>query len=278
MSKKASQADKSAEEAVQGGPLTTGLTDLDELVGSYRPGELVVVGSRPGVGKSAFGMNLLLHALELRRPALLASADVPAGEYLSRLACCAARVDSHKARAGTLLADGQAKLAEARARLEDGLLQIDDRPRQPVARIAGRLAGLGPAAVLLVDSLQGLEPRQRSESLYEEMGRIVRDLKYLARDANVPAILLAGLRRPSEDRRDRRPQLTDLAQTAALEEAADVVLLLHRPDVYEPGQHEGIMEVIVPKRRGGPTGDVTLAFIKQSGRLEDFRVGTPFDG
>jgi replicative DNA helicase len=110
------------------------------------------------------------------------------------------------------------------------------------------------------------------------MGRIVRDLKYLARDANVPAILLAGLRRPSEDRRDRRPQLTDLAQTAALEEAADVVLLLHRPDVYEPGQHEGIMEVIVPKRRGGPTGDVTLAFIKQSGRLEDFRVGTPFDG
>jgi replicative DNA helicase len=84
------------------------------------------------------------------------------------------------------------------------------------------------------------------------MGRIVRDLKYLARDANVPAILLAGLRRPSEDRRDRRPQLTDLAQTAALEEAADVVLLLHRPDVYEPGQHEGIMEVIVPKRRGWP--------------------------
>ncbi len=277
MAKKASQADTTVVAAAQGGPLSTGFSELDELVGGYHPGELIVIGSRPGVGKSAFGMNLVLHALGQRRPTLVASADVPRDDYLSRLACCAAGVDHHRLRKGTLLEDGLAKLAEARATLAAAPLHIDDRPHQPVARIAGRLAALGPAAVLLVDSLQGLEPRRRSDSYYEDMGVIVRDLKYLARDAAVPVFLLANLKRMSEDRQDHRPRMTDFANTAALEEASDVVLLLHRPERYEPGQHEGSMEVIAAKRRGGPTGEATLAFIKQSGRLEDFKVGSPFD-
>lgn len=258
------------------GPLSTEFAELDELVGKIHPGELVVVGGRPGDGKTTFGMNLMLRTLTRGRTWLLISADVPRDDYQARLLCCQAGVDYNRVRKNTLTTDDTERLEEASGLLSLTRLHIDDRPHQPVARIAGLLAGVGAGAVL-VDSLQGVEPRHRAGSFYEDVGHIVRDFKFLARDANVPVVLLANLKRPSEGQQNTRPRMTDLANTSALEEASDVVLLVNRPDRYEPGQHDGILEVIVAKRRGGPTGEATLAYIKQHGRLEDFKVNTPFD-
>ena len=110
------------------------------------------------------------------------------------------------------------------------------------------------------------------------MAQISRRLKFLARELHLPVMALAQVNRSSEDRQDHRPRLADLRESGSIEQDADTVMLLHRPELYEPGQHEGTVEVIIGKQRNGPTGEVTLTYIKQFMRFEDFAVGIPFDG
>src|SRR5204863_2112200 len=128
--------------------------------------------------------------------------------------------------------------------------------------------------LVAIDYLQLIEPENRRDPRQEQVAQISRRLKYLARELKIPVLALAQVNRSSEDRQDHRPRLSDLRESGAIEQDADTVMLLHRPDASEPGQHEGVIEVIVGKQRNGPTGEVTLTYVKQFMRFENFAVET----
>jgi len=202
-------------------------------------------------------------------------------EIAERLLCSQARVDSQRLRKGTLTSEDIVKLTEAAGVLRNAPLFIDDTPSQGMLRIAAnarRLKRANDIRLVVIDYLQLIEPENRRDPRQEQVAQISRRLKFLARELEVPVVALAQVNRSSEDRQDHRPRLSDLRESGSIEQDADAVLMLHRPDRYEPGQHEGIIEVIVAKNRNGPVGEITLAYVKQYLRYEDFKVGTPFDG
>jgi replicative DNA helicase len=261
--------------------LSTGFSELNELTAGLHPRELVIVAARPSVGKTAFSLsltkNVLLHE---RAPVFFVSLEQSRLELAERMLCSQARVDSHRLRKGTLTSDDMERLIEAGSVLQKTQLFIDDSPQQGMLRIAAnarRLKHQKDIKLIVIDYLQLIEPENRRDPRQEQVAQISRRLKFLARELGVPVIALAQVNRASEDRQDHRPRLSDLRESGSIEQDADTVFLLHRPDRYEPGQHEGIIEVIVAKQRNGPTGEVTLAYIKQYLAYEDFKVGTPFD-
>jgi replicative DNA helicase len=164
--------------------------------------------------------------------------------------------------------------------LSKAKLFIDDSPGQGMLRIAAnarRLKLRHKIKLVVLDYLQLIEPDNRRDSRQEQVAQMSRRLKFLAKELDVPVVSLAQVNRGSEDRQDHRPRLADLRESGAIEQDADTVMLLHRPELYEPGQHEGILEIIIGKQRNGPTGEVTLAYLKQFMRFEDFAGGMPFD-
>lgn len=262
--------------------LPTGFTDLDELTAGLHASELVIIAARPSVGKTAFSLSLTRHlVVEERVPVFFVSLEQSALELAERMLCSHARVDSHRLRKGTLSAEDMEKLIEAGNALRSAKLFIDDTPAQGMLRIAAnarRLKRQHDIRLVVIDYLQLIEPDNRRDPRHEQVAQISRRLKFLAKELEIPVIALAQVNRASEDRQDHRPRLSDLRESGSIEQDADAVLMLHRPDRYEPGQHEGIIEVIVAKNRQGPVGEVTLAYVKQYMRFEDFKVGTPFDG
>jgi replicative DNA helicase len=262
--------------------LSTGFTELDELIAGLHPAELVVIAARPSVGKTSFGLNIARNAAaDGRQGVFFVSLEQSRIELAERLLCCQARVDSHRLRKGTLSAEDMEKLIEAGNHLRDAKLFIDDSPGQSMLRIAAnarRLKLRHEIKLVVIDYLQLIEPENRRDPRQEQVAQISRRLKHLAKELEIPLVALAQVNRASEDRQDHRPRLSDLRESGAIEADADAVLMLHRPDRYEPGQHEGIIEVIVAKNRNGPIGEITLAYVKQYMRFEDFQVGTPFDG
>jgi replicative DNA helicase len=261
--------------------LSTGFTELNELTAGLQPSELVIVAARPSVGKTAFALNLVRNVmLQERAPVFFVSLEQSQIELTERLLCSQARVDSHRLRKGTLTSDDIERIIDAGSTLQKMELYIDDSPQQGMLRIAAnarRLKHQRGIRLVVIDYLQLIEPENRRDPRQEQVAQISRRLKFLAKELAVPVIALAQVNRASEDRQDHRPRLSDLRESGSIEQDADTVLMLHRPDRYEPGQHEGIIEVIVAKQRNGPTGEVTLAYIKQFMAFEDFRVGTPFD-
>src|SRR5262249_26275114 len=183
-------------------------------------------------------------------------------------------------RKGHLGAEDMQKLIEAGGVLRNAKLFIDDSPGQGMLRIAAnarRLKLRHGVRLIVIDYLQLIEPDNRRDPRQEQVAQISRRLKFLARELQLPAVALAQVNRASEDRQDHRPRLADLRESGSIEADADTVMLLHRPDRYEPGQHEGITEVIVAKQRNGPTGEITLAYRKEFMLYEDFAVGGPFE-
>jgi replicative DNA helicase len=262
--------------------LSTGFTDLNELTAGLHPSEMVIIAARPSVGKTSFALNLARNiTTEERAAVFFVSLEQSRIELAERLLCCQARVDSHSLRKGTLTSDDLAKLIDAGNLLGGVKLFIDDSPGQGMLRIAAnarRLKLRQDIRLVMIDYLQLIEPENRRDPRQEQVAQISRRLKALARELKVPVVALAQVNRSSEDRQDHRPRLSDLRESGSIEQDADAVLMLHRPDRYEPGQHEGIIEVIVAKNRNGPVGEITLAYVKQYMRFEDFQVGTPFDG
>jgi replicative DNA helicase len=262
--------------------LSTGFTDLNEITAGLQKSELIIIAARPSVGKTAFSLNLTRNIIVgEKEPVFFVSLEQSRIELAERLLCCQARVDSHRLRKGTLTAEDMEKLIEAGSTLRNARLFIDDSPAQGMLRIAAnarRLRHRQGIKLVVIDYLQLIEPDNRRDPRQEQVAQISRRLKFLARELEIPVIALAQVNRASEDRQDHRPRLADLRESGSIEQDADTVMMLHRPDRYEPGQHEGIIEVIVAKQRNGPTGEVTLAYLKQFMRYEDFAVGTPFDG
>ncbi len=262
--------------------LSTGFADLDEITAGLQNSELIVIAARPSVGKTAFALGLARNVVvDEKMPVFFVSLEQSRIELAERLLCCQARVDSHKVRKGNLSSDDLNKLIEAGGTLREAKLFIDDTPGQNMLRIAAnarRLQLRQKIKLVIIDYLQLIEPDSRRDPRQEQVAQISRRLKFLARELEIPVVALAQVNRSSEDRQDHRPRLADLRESGSIEQDSDTVMLLHRPDRYEPGQHEGIVEVIIGKQRNGPTGEITLAFIKQYMRFENYAVGTPFEG
>jgi replicative DNA helicase len=267
---------------VGSGGLLTRYTDLDEITAGLQNSELIIVAARPSVGKTSFALSLVRNVIvDEKQPVFFVSLEQSRIELAERLLCAQARVDSHRLRKGNLSAEDMEKLIEAGGVLRNARLFIDDTPAQGMLRIsanARRLKHRQGIRLVVIDYLQLIEPENRRDPRQEQVAQISRRLKHLARELEVPVVALAQVNRASEDRQDHRPRLSDLRESGAIEQDADTVMLLHRPDRYEPGQREGVIEVIVAKQRNGPTGEITLSFEKQYMRYENFNVGTPFDG
>jgi replicative DNA helicase len=234
------------------------------------------------VHNTAFSLNLVRNIITDQKEAVFfVSLEQSATELAERLLCSQAQVDSHRLRKGTLSAEDMDKLMAAGTVLSSARLFIDDAPFQGMLRIAAnarRLKMRHNIKLVVIDYLQLIEPDNRRDPRQEQVAQISRRLKALAKELQMPVIALAQVNRASEDRQDHRPRLADLRESGSIEQDADTVMLLHRPDRYEPGQHEGIIEVIIGKQRNGPTGEVTLAYLKQFMRYENYAAGTPFDG
>jgi replicative DNA helicase len=262
--------------------LPTGYLDLDEITAGLQNSELIIVAARPSVGKTSFALNLIRNiAVDQRQPSLFVSLEQSRIELAERLLCCQARVDSHKLRKGRLAGEDMERLIQAGGELRGAKLFIDDSPAQGMLHIAAnarRLQLRHNLKIVVIDYLQLIEPENRRDPRQEQVAQISRRLKFLARELKIPVVALAQVNRSSEDRQDHRPRLADLRESGAIEADADVVMMLHRPDRYEPGQHEGVTEVIIAKQRNGPTGEVTLTYLKQFMRFENFAMGTPFEG
>jgi replicative DNA helicase len=255
--------------------IATGFVDLDALTAGFQNNELIIIAARPSIGKTAFSLNIARHvAVEERLPVLFVSLEQSRIEIAERLLAAQARVDSHKLRKGHLSGDDIGKLHEAGDVLRPASLFIDDSPSQGMLRIAAnarRLKIRKPGLRLVViDYLQLIEPENRRDPRQEQVAQISRRLKHLARELAIPVIALAQVNRSSEDRQDHRPRLADLRESGSIEQDADTCLMLHRPGRFDGGQEDNIIEVIVAKQRNGPTGEVTLAWVKNYMRFENY--------
>jgi len=264
------------------GGIPTGFIDLDRITAGLHDSEMIIVAARPSVGKTAFALNLIRNiSLDSGQPVFFVSLEQTRIELAERLLCCQARVDSHKLRTGNLNPEDMAKIIEAGGALRNVKVYLDDSPGQNMLRIAAnsrRLKRRHDIRLVVIDYLQLIEPDNRRDPRQEQVAQISRRIKVLARELRIPVVALAQVNRASEERQDHRPRLADLRESGSLEQDADVVMMLHRPDRYEPGQqNEGVVEVIIAKQRNGPTGEVTLAYTKQYMRFENHAMGTPYD-
>jgi replicative DNA helicase len=265
--------------------LPTGYVDIDDLTAGLHNSELIILAARPSVGKTAMSLNIVRNVIvgdHVRGvpPAgvFFVSLEQARVELAERLLCAQAKVDSHKLRKGHLGSDDMDKLMRASDLLSRAPLYIDDTPAQGMLRIAAnarRLKKKHDIQLVVIDYLQLIDPDNRRDSRQEQVSQISRRLKFLARELKVPVLSLAQVNRSSEDRGNHKPRLSDLRESGAIEQDADTVMMLHRPGMYEGGAEDNIIEVLIAKQRNGPTGDVTLAYLKQYMRYENYAVGGP---
>jgi replicative DNA helicase len=258
--------------AISGVP--TGFVDLDQLTAGFQNSELIILAARPSVGKTAFALNIVRHiAVEEQLPVFFVSLEQTRIELAERLLAAQGRVDSQKLRKGHLSGEDFNKLHTAGDQLHKAKLFLDDTPAQGMLRIAAnarRLKIRQGIRLVVIDYLQLIDPENRRDPRQEQVAQISRRLKFLARELEIPVIALAQVNRSSEDRQDHRPRLADLRESGSIEQDADTCLMLHRPGRFDGGQEDNIIEVIVAKQRNGPTGEVTLAYLKSFMRFENY--------
>ena len=259
--------------------VATGFIDLDEKTAGLQASELIIVAARPSVGKTAFSLNLVRNMIvQEQKTVFFVSLEQSRIELVERLLCSQGKVDSHRLRKGQLSADDMSRLVEAGDQLSSAKLFIDDSPAQGMLRItanARRLKMRHGLDIVFIDYLQLIEPENKRDSRQEQVGAISRRLKFLAKELEIPVVALAQVNRSSEDRQDHKPRLSDLRESGSIEQDADTVMLLHRPDA-EPGQQGETIDIIIAKQRNGPTDTVTLTFLKPFMRFENFAVEPPF--
>ena len=255
----------------------SGFTDLDALTGGLHNSELIILAARPSMGKTAFAMNIAEHvAMQIRRPTLFVSLEMSAIELADRMLCSVARVDGHRLRNGTLGNNDKLRLVEKASEISQAPLYVDDSPSRTVSEIAAAARRIkrqqNDLGLIVIDYLQLIEPDNNNDSRQEQVAKIARRLKGLAREAKVPVLCLAQLNRQAEDSRDHRPRLSHLRESGAIEQDADVVMFVHREEYYlrgeEQKEHEGLAEIIISKQRNGPVGDVELRWEKKYTRFQ----------
>jgi replicative DNA helicase len=247
--------------------LPTGYHDLDERLAGLQPSNLIVVGARPGAGKTSFALGMAAHAaMEAREPVLFFSLEMSHLEITQRLLCAEARVDATRMRNGRLLESDWPKISHAIGRLGEAPIYIDDNPNTTVMEIRAKSrrlkSKLGSLGMVVVDYMQLMSGRSNAENRQVEVSEMSRGLKIMARELEVPVVALSQLSRNLETRADKRPILADLRESGSIEQDADVVMFLYRDELYNPDSPDrGTAEVIIAKHRSGPTGVTQLAFL-----------------
>ncbi|MDP2942904.1 MAG: replicative DNA helicase [Candidatus Omnitrophota bacterium] len=254
--------------------LATGFDDLDKLTAGLQRSDLIVVAGRPSMGKSAFASCIAEHAGVIGKlPVAIFSLEMSKEQLAQRLLCSHARVDGNKVRTGFLSQSDWPHLVNAAGKFSDAPIFIDDSSALSVLELRGkarRLKSQHDIKLIIVDYMQLLQSSSRSEGRQQEIADISRSLKFLAKELAVPVIAISQLSRKPEGRDDRRPQLADLRESGAIEQDADVVLLIFREEAYAPTEeNRGIAEVMIAKQRNGPTGLVKLAFLSQFTRFDN---------
>lgn len=254
--------------------LATGFADFDRMTSGLQPADLIIIAGRPSMGKSALAASILEYAgINLKKPVAFFSLEMSKEQLVQRMLCSQARVDAHKVRSGFLAPSDWPKLTSAAGKLSASTIFIDDTPAISSMELrakARRLKSHQDIQLIVLDYLQLMRGIVPTDNRQQEISEISRSLKALARELSVPIIALSQLSRAVESRQDHRPQLSDLRESGAIEQDADLVVLLMREEYYNPTEeNRGVAEVIIAKQRNGPVGTVKLSFIKEYMRFEN---------
>jgi replicative DNA helicase len=268
--------------------IPTGFDDLDERTSGFQPGDLIIVAGRPSMGKTAFSLNIAENvALDSKKPVAVFSMEMGATQLATRMIGSVGRLDQHRMRNGNLEDEDWARLTTALGRLNDAPIYIDEAAgltsfdvRARARRLHRQTGGLG---LIVVDYLQLMagtsSSRGVSENRATEISEISRSLKSLAKELNVPLVALSQLNRSVEQRPDKRPVMSDLRESGAIEQDADLILFIYRDEVYNPdSEDKGTAEIIIAKQRNGPIGRVRLTFLGHHTRFENFASGNAHMG
>ncbi len=259
----------------------SGFSQLDNLTGGFQPSDLVIVAGRPSMGKTALVLSIARNAaIDHSVPVGFFSLEMSAQQLVLRLICAEARVDAHSVRTGRLPEDQWRKLSTQIGKLHAAKIFIDDTPALGILELrakARRLKVEHGIGMVVVDYLQLMQGPKSAQSREQEISVISRSLKALAKELNIPVLALSQLNRAVEARTDKRPVLADLRESGAIEQDADVVLFVHRPEMYGIKMEgdksvENIADIFIGKQRNGPTGDVQLSFRKQYARFENLAM------
>jgi len=257
--------------------LSTGFVDLDRQTNGFQPAELVILAARPSMGKTAFVCNIAEWAAGAGETAIVIfSLEQSKLELAERFLCIRAKLDGHRLRKGLLEPHERHALLEASSELSRLPLFIDDQPGRTVAQISAicrRLKRRNNLGLVIIDYLQLIEPEDKRANREQQIAQITRRLKGIAKENGLPLIALSQLNRGVELREDKRPRLADLRESGAIEQDADIVMFLHRPDAYNPEDRPGLAEIIVAKHRSGPTGIVSLQWRRESMRFDNYEGG-----
>ncbi|THF57717.1 replicative DNA helicase [Pseudothauera rhizosphaerae] len=258
----------------------TGLVDLDGLTSGLQPSDMIVVAGRPAMGKTTFALNVAEHiAVECRLPVAIFSMEMPGTQLATRFISSIGRIDQSKIRSGRLGDEDWQRLTAAMGKLYDAPIYIDETPglnpidlRARCRRLARQCGKLG---LIVIDYLQLMSSTRDGDNRAAELSEISRSVKSLAKELHVPIIALSQLNRSLEQRPNKRPVMSDLRESGAIEQDADIIMFIYRDEVYNPDSPDkGSAELIIGKHRNGPTGMVRLTFIGESTRFENY-AGAP---
>ena len=260
------------------GSAESGFTQFDEMTGGLHSGELIILAARPSMGKTALAMNIGEYvSINQKLPVLFVSLEMSGIELADRMLCSLARVNGHRLRNGTISADDRERLIRKANEISQAPLFVDDSPSRTVSEIAAAARRIkrreGSLGMIVIDYLQLIEPDNSRDPRQEQVAKIARRLKGIARELEVPLLCLSQLNRQAEDSKDHRPRLSHLRESGAIEQDADVVMFVHREEYYHRGdekaQFAGQAEIIIAKQRNGPIGDVELTWEADFTRFSD---------
>jgi len=260
----------------------SGFVDLDRMTAGLQPGDLVIVAGRPSMGKTAFALNIAEHVAlhpTVKMPVAIFSMEMSASQLAMRMLSSMAKVDQGKLRTGRLNDEEWGKLTDEIARLNEAKIHVDETAALNALELRARARRMkreyGKLGLVVVDYLQLMSASSQGENRATEISEISRSLKALAKELDVPVIALSQLSRAVEQRNDRRPLMSDLRESGAIEQDADVILFIYREEVYAPDKEEakGRAEVIIGKQRNGPIGTVHLTFLGRNTRFANSTDG-----
>lgn len=268
------QIDKQYHEKGASGGVPTGFSELDRMTSGFHPSDLIIIAARPAMGKTSFALNIACNvARDSKQPVAVFSLEMSKEQLVHRLLCSEAMVDSYRLRTGYLSDDDWPKLARAIGRLSEMPIYIDDTSAISVLEMrakARRLKAEQGLGMIVIDFLQLARGNQRTDNRVQEISEIVRSLKSLARELNIPVVALSQLSRAVEKRDEKTPMLSDLRESGELEQTADLVLFIYREDYYNrEDEPTNIARITLAKHRHGPVGELNLCFRAEYTKFEN---------